>query len=213
MEFTMGKSFLEKYFDAAKSRIEIMRWTLTIKQDSNNAEAYFRRGFLWDHIGQYKRGVQDYSEAIKRAKAQKLEEAYAYLIARASARVSLDDHAGAIDDYTEAIEMSENPLALILRGELRLVCREFDEAISDITEFIRRRPNDVQGYVDRAKGWTQYGKLDKAIDDYTRAIELDPNSAALHIARMKVKIDIKDYTGAQKDLDKAGELNPAYRNI
>jgi tetratricopeptide (TPR) repeat protein len=49
---------------------------------------------------------------------------------------------------------------------------KYDEAISDYTEAIKRKPEHADFYYSRGLAYNKMGKSDKAISDYTKAIEL-----------------------------------------
>lgn len=68
---------------------------------------------------------------------------------------------------TDAVEFNDRALMRHARGE-------YEKAILDYNEAIRRDPECAVTYYNRGVTWQASGVFDKAITDYTRAIELGP---------------------------------------
>jgi tetratricopeptide (TPR) repeat protein len=62
----------------------------------------------------------------------------------------------------------------VSRGNAHADRQDFDEAIADYGEALKRNPTRAIVYYDRGAAWRMKGDYDKAIADYDRAIALDP---------------------------------------
>jgi len=195
---------------------------------SSHDDAYKRRGVAKGKLGDYKGEIADnikskeritelrnsyYTEIRKKmklyTKAIELNpnDAEAYY-KRGSAKTSLKDYKGAIEDYNKAIELDPNyALAYYKRGaaKRRLGQKDFKGAIQDFSKAIELNPNYAGAYYNR--GNTKYELKDYkgAIQDFSKAIELNPHAGAYY-NRGIAKIESGQKDNGCLDLSKAGEL-------
>ena len=106
-------------------------------------------------------------------------------IGRASARMSLGDHAAAIPDWTEAIRLSPgNASSYLNRGVAYDSANQPDNAIADYTEAHRLNAKDLHPLFYRGiVYYSKKGLYDQAIDDFTRALAIDPKKINVLINR------------------------------
>jgi tetratricopeptide (TPR) repeat protein len=104
----------------------------------------------------------------------------------------------------------------VSRGNAHADRQDFDQAIADYGEALRRNPTGAALYYDRAAVWRLKGDYDKAIADYDRAIAINPryedafvNRGIAYAGRGDADRAISDFTTALM-LD-AGDA-AAYRN-
>ena len=96
------------------------------------------------------------------------------------------------------------------RGNVHLANRNYDRAIDDFSEAIRRDPKYTIGFSNRGIAYQRKGQIDRAIEDYDEAIRLDPKYANAFNNRgfayqRKGQID-----RAIEDYDEAIRLNPRF---
>jgi tetratricopeptide (TPR) repeat protein len=91
-----------------------------------------------------------------------------------------------------------------VRAYMRLARGDFDGAIADAGEAIRRKP-DASSYTRRAEFFQKRGDLDRAVADLTTAIELDP-SLGPYEQRGNVYEQKGDLAAALADFDRVGVL-------
>jgi tetratricopeptide (TPR) repeat protein len=89
---------------------------------------------------------------------------------------------------------------------------DFNGAIHDFTEDIRRYPNHALSYSDRGFARRKLGNDRGAIEDYDRAIRLHPNNADAFYSRGVSRYNLQDRQGAIKDYSQAIRLNPNFAN-
>src|SRR6266496_5642422 len=79
----------------------------------------------------------------------------------------------------------------------------------DLSKFeMGPKPNDAEGFLNRAGARAFNGDMNGAIADCTRAIDLDPKSEPAVYKRGALKLQKGDYDGAIADLTRAIELSP-----
>jgi tetratricopeptide (TPR) repeat protein len=97
-------------------------------------------------------------------------------VARARARRSLGDAAGALEDLTKAIDLDPDyPWNYVDRGRLHAQAGRADEAIADFTTAIRLDPSMFAAYAPRAELFYRADRRAEAVADFTRVLELRPD--------------------------------------
>jgi tetratricopeptide (TPR) repeat protein len=78
----------------------------TIKNDTNNAEAYFSRAFyIKEKMGDYQGAIDDYTKSIDLKTGDEINDAKAYCN-RGHAKYMLKDYKGALEDLQQAINLN-----------------------------------------------------------------------------------------------------------
>src|SRR5262249_21318357 len=120
----------------------------------------------------------------------KLEPDYATLyFNRAYARTLLKDTEGAIADYDKAIEYDSsyaaayNNRGLLFGSKRSAGPAEYDRAIKDITEAIRRNPRNERYYQSRATFYQLTGHAAEAAEDNRIAASL--RAGAVDVPKLK----------------------------
>jgi tetratricopeptide (TPR) repeat protein len=114
----------------------------------------------------------------------------------------------AIDHFTRVIQSRPSSWAFNMRGMIWADKREFDSALGDYNEAIRRDPKNAGAYANRGTVWFETGQLDLALADYHEAIRLDPGDAALYANRGNLWYAKKDLHQAMADYDEALRRDP-----
>lgn len=130
------------------------------------------------------------------------------------------DDAGAVADYTKAIDIKDIKGAQLAevysrRGKTKNVLMDHQGAVIDYTRAIEVEPDKVQ----RAELYSRRGDVKKALmdytgalDDYAKAVETEPTNiekiGRLYWGRGFSKYSRKDYQGAIGDFTKAIEIEP-----
>jgi tetratricopeptide (TPR) repeat protein len=127
---------------------------------------------------------------------------------RGGARHAKRDLAGAIDDYSKAIELDADPNTFNNRGSARRARGDLAGAIEDCSKAIELNPKFSLAYTNRAGARKSMGDLAGAIEDYSKAIELDPRDAGAYVDRGNARQARGDLAGAIEDQSRAIELDP-----
>jgi tetratricopeptide (TPR) repeat protein len=100
--------------------------------------------------------------------------------------------------------------AIVLKGEIRFVTKEYNYAIKELNEAIKKmKPEkpDYKAYKLRAKAKFEVADYKGALTDWNVYIDGNPGEEEALISRAATKINAKDNTGAIVDLDEAIKLN------
>ena len=121
------------------------------------------------------------------------------------------DFAGAIEDYTQVIQLDPTDhVAWYNRGLARWNLRQNDEAIADYTQAIKLKPDYARAFYNRAIVRGAKGDLQGEIDDYTESIRLDPKYHQAYNNRAATFIDMKQFDLAIMDANQAIWLKEDY---
>ncbi|GHV80435.1 hypothetical protein AGMMS49944_22260 [Spirochaetia bacterium] len=104
------------------------------------------------------------------------------------------DIAGAITEYTEAIQLEPDDAYLYAnRGIGYLGMEQYENAITDYTEAIRLMPDKAEWHRGRGNVYRAKGEYDNAMTDYTEALRLAPDDAESF--RLAIGKKIKELKG------------------
>jgi len=132
-------------------------------------------------------------------------------VASGDAKRAAGDLAGAVADYSKAIELDpRNAPAYSSRGYAKKQQHDLDGAIADQTKAIAIDPRYADAFTWR--GIARHEKHDfvGAIADFTKAIELDPKDPYSYVSRADSKKEAGDLDGAIADCGKALAVAPRY---
>jgi tetratricopeptide (TPR) repeat protein len=125
--------------------------------------AYENRGIAYSVNGDYRRAIDDYSEALK----LKPSDASVTLFGRCHFRAIVGDLQAALADCNESLRLRPSPMAFGTRGLVLLKLGRFDEAIADYDAELKinaERPASLygRGVARRKKGDVAGGDADIA---------------------------------------------------
>jgi tetratricopeptide (TPR) repeat protein len=134
-------------------------------------------------------------------------EAIGYINSAILKESKLNDLAGALADYNQAIALNpNNALAYSNRATLKKnKLNDVVGALADYNQAIDLNPQDIFNYAGRAvlKG-NMLNDVEGALIDYSQAISIDPNDALAYFGRGTLKQNkLNDRTGAIQDLQQA----------
>ncbi len=98
--------------------------------------------------------------------------------------------------------------ALIGRGVVRSRKKEYDKAIADLGQAIRRDPKNFTAYYNRGLVWHLKREFIEAVNDFDQAIQLSPNNVDALTHRGAALATTGDYDQALTDFDQALRLDP-----
>ncbi|NER34170.1 MAG: tetratricopeptide repeat protein [Oscillatoria sp. SIO1A7] len=104
----------------------------------------------------------------------------------------------------------KNPEDFLKRGVEKTRSGDYQGALEDFNEALRRDRNYAQAYMNRGNIYSAYGNLPAAIADYTQVLRIDPNSIAAYIGRASANSAIRNQPAAIGDYTQALKINPNY---
>ncbi len=95
-------------------------------------------------------------------------------------KVVINEKPQLVADRDGGLRLDPQSAGHIERGFNWISRKEFDKAIAELDEAIRRAPRCSVAYIHRAFAWSSKREYGKAIADYDKAVLLDPMSAAAY---------------------------------
>jgi tetratricopeptide (TPR) repeat protein len=169
----------------------ITNYTLAIEATPSYAQAYANRALAYYYENRYKEATKD----VLRAEALAPNN---LIIIRTRGLLALAerDYNGAIADFTRAIQLAPNwyhyqQRALAYEGD-----RQIDQALSDVSESIRLKPEgNVFSYLIAARLHQAAGKPEKAAHQAEALIGADPKNARSYVNAAEIYLTL----GRKKD--------------
>jgi tetratricopeptide (TPR) repeat protein len=133
---------------------------------------------------------------------------------RAGVRLKMNDYAGAVADFTEAIrlEAPEQGLCRLSRGIALAKLGKLDDAAADLREAMRLDPSleseKADGRIELGAALLRAGQTSAAISEFTRAIELEPDRLSILLRRADAYASQGNFTEALADYAKVLERDP-----
>jgi serine/threonine protein kinase/Tfp pilus assembly protein PilF len=116
------------------------------------------------------------------------------------------EYRAAEEDFADALRQAVDPLArsvvLTNRGALWVRRQRWDEAVQDLQEAIRLRPDAYQAYANLARAHEGREDWAAAVDALGRALEHRPEDAGLYYTRARLHLLRGDAAAAGKDFEK-----------
>lgn len=193
--------------------------------DLANAEAAARAGVnsffkspeIFDALGQVQVAKKEFPAAIESfGKSLDIEDTNATVYYhRGIAKASSNDNAGALADYTKAIQLDPKlDDAYFKRGYLYIfVLDQPAKGIADLDSFLARYPNYSYAYSNRASGYFNLKQFDKSLADNTKAISLLDKNKFAFANRGLTYVQLGKYDLARTDYAKALELDPNFQLV
>ena len=116
----------------------------------------------------------------------------------------------AIEDLSRKVAQTPTAENYHLRGVALLAHRQYDRAISDFTESLRREQRNPGAFNNRGQCHYLKQNFPQAIQDYSIALKMDPKHFLARNNRAIAYIASKDYTNALADLQTALQQVPEY---
>jgi len=110
------------------------------------------------------------------------------------------------------VDVAALPRVLAQRAEAFAQKFDYDHAIKDYNHAIKLRPEFWIAFDGRGLAHANRLNFELAIKDYDQAIKLRPDSARVFYHRGMAKFGLCDLDGADADIAKARELDPAVGN-
>jgi tetratricopeptide (TPR) repeat protein len=146
-------------------------YTEAIRLNPLNANAYYRRGVVYQYKSEYEKALADYDEAIQLD--PQFQDAY---LARATARNDQGDTDGMFADLGMAIQV--NPLhskPYLERSAVYYDSGNYGSALTDLSKAIQIAPT-AGTYSNRAECYFALGQYKEAFADFQKAQSLEENS-------------------------------------
>lgn len=126
------------------------------------------------------------------------------------------DFTGALEDFNKSLEINPNwDLTYFSKAIVFHNLQRLEDAYENYTKAIELNPEMIDAYYNRAhvilldkNNHTDEKELKKALSDLQKSVDLDNNFTDAYYYLGVVKMKLKDYEGAVKELDRVLELEP-----
>lgn len=149
--------------------------------------------------------IEEFSQKIKAH-----ENESGLYIQRGSIYLQIHKFDNAIQDFTEAIRLSDADLAYFGRGMALGRGGLIDDGIKDLGIYILRHPQSSIAHTKRGVRYLWQGKIERAKNDFLKAISLDADNAEAHDDLGVIYARARDYDKAIDQFKNAIRLEPTY---
>jgi len=175
------------------------------------AEVLYHRAVSRMQLGEFAAATADYRTAV----AENFDAPYVRLeLAVAAFKGGEPDLAfSTLDQLIAAPPRPKvHQQALLNRGNLRALARDYARAIEDFTAILAAAPRSARALYNRANVYLAAGRFKEAYDDYSRGAELAPDAAQIRFNRAIVALKLKKPDLAREDIVLATSLrsDPQY---
>ncbi|MBV8879352.1 MAG: tetratricopeptide repeat protein [Planctomycetaceae bacterium] len=144
-------------------------YTRALQISPEAAVAWYNRGLARARLGRGPEAVQDFDRAIA------LQPVYPEALAqRGVTRTRMKDPAGGIADLTESLRLKPDPATFLLRASARAIQSDFQGALQDCDEAVRRSPDSPDAHTRRGAVRLELGDGAGASEDLQKALQLAP---------------------------------------
>ena len=120
------------------------------------------------------------------------------------------------EKYHEVISLCDKALkinselskAYDFRGNAKYELGQYDEAIHDFSQVIKREPNNAVHYYDRSWAYCNIYKYEDAIIDISKALHFEPKNSLFYYDKSRFEYWSERYKEAIVDISKGIELKP-----
>jgi len=201
----------------------IQDYTEAIRLDPDFLDSYVRRAEVQDKLGRFPAAIEDYQaylqkvgkgksadEITERLKKIQIKLDSAQHIVRGFELFNAKDLKGALKESELAKNLTpddEKPysLAFLVYNDQQ----NWDNAISNLLEVIRIKPNDAVAHTNLAVCKSKKGDQDGAIAELIKATQLDPKYAEAHLNLGAAYLMTGKYDLAKECLTKSINLDPS----
>jgi len=161
-------------FDEAQEFIKNEQWkqaeqklNTLITLYPNNADLYFKRGYVREMDLRYEECIPDFTKAISLKPSMhtaRTNRGFAYR--------NLGQYEKAIADFTDELTVNPNPYSYEHRSVVYYLIKDYGKALADVNKSIKEEPNNSISFKTRALIYKATDLKEKACADTQKAIEL-----------------------------------------
>lgn len=124
-------------------------------------------------------------------------------------KVESKDYAGAIADYTAAIQLSSDSISPYLkRAQCNVLLKKYDKAVTDYNKAIKIKPDTVKILYLRGLAYNAASNFKLAFEDFSKVVRLDPNNYDAYIQRGTACEGMENLKSATYDYSEAIRIKP-----
>jgi tetratricopeptide (TPR) repeat protein len=178
----------DKYFEEGMLFYERMEYDRSIESFDKTLElapygkdnniVYYNRGMAHLRNRQFDKAIYDFSKSLEMTPASSKTQRYDNLVNRGEAYQKNNQLDLAVQDYSQAIELrpEQKNIKYIYanRAWVQYARGNYNDAIADFSESIKRDPEFDSAYFGRATVWQRMKDYQRALSDAKEAAKLKP---------------------------------------
>lgn len=185
--------------------------------DPKYADAFCERGVALIAKGSKEKGCMDLRKAkvLGNAKAKDLYEANACkgmsgtFITSGDTKFEAKDYAGALADYTSAIQLNSDSIGPYLkRAQCNVQLKKYDKAIADYDKAFKIKQDTVKILYLRGVAYIAASNFKLAFADLSNVVKKDPNNYDAYIQRGAACEGMENMRSAMYDYSEAIRIKP-----
>ncbi|MEP7148727.1 MAG: tetratricopeptide repeat protein [Acidobacteriota bacterium] len=145
-----------------------------------HAMSYNNRGNALMSKGKAKEAMSDYEMSLTI-----IPNNFEALTGRGTVKQSLEDYAGAVADYSKALEIAPKSVVVLMNRAGALEQIDKAAAVNDYTRVIELQPENAQAYAARGVALLELGRKSAAVADLRKALQMDPSLRTDYEAHLK----------------------------
>ncbi len=181
------------------------------------AEAYCERGIIYIAKGTKDKGCMDLRKAkvLKNEKAKELYNSNACtemstaFITAGDTKMEGKDYAGALLDYTSAIQLNgDSILPFIKRAECNVQLKKYDKALLDYNKALKIKADTIHILYLRGLAYNAASNWKMAFEDFSAVVRKSPNYYEAYIQRGTACEGMENFRSAMYDYSEAIRIKP-----
>ncbi|MDC3052360.1 tetratricopeptide repeat protein [Prochlorococcus sp. AH-736-A13] len=197
------------YFQRGLARYEngdingsIEDYTKSINLNPFNREAYNNRGVSYSILGEYKKAISDFNNALHETKSY--ENKNDILENLAFAKFSFGDYSEAKEDYFKIINNNpSNSNAYTGLGKIFYYKNDLDSALINLSKATKLNSKDQYAYFYKGKTFYKLNRLSESENNFSKSIKIDPFNEEFFTKRALARKKMNNKFSACKDLEQA----------
>ena len=197
------------YFQRGLARYEngdingsIEDYTKSINLNPFNREAYNNRGVAYSILGEYKKAISDFNNALHETKSYENENDI--LENLAYAKFSYGDYSGAKEDYLKVIKNNpSNSNAYTGLGKVFYYKNDLDSALINLSKATKLNSKDQHAYFYKGKTFHKLNRLSESETNFSKSIKIDPFNEEFFTKRALTRKKMNNKFSSCKDLEQA----------
>lgn len=187
----------------------ILFYKKAISADPDYAAPYANIGLIEKIKKKYPEAIVLFGKAIDIDSTG--EDAYLTYMYRGQCLLELNEYTLAIKDFTKSIDLNtENYTIYFEKGYANAMLKNYENVKQDFSIYLKHYPDEKMVHINLANVERILGNTQYSLQMHNTLIKKYPNEYLLFNNRAEVYLDLKDFSNAMKDINRALILKDRY---
>jgi len=123
------------------------------------------------------------------------------------------DQIGAIEDFTQSLNLFKNPMTYLKRGSSELLKQDYRSALNDMNEALKMNPNLNKAYLGRGICRYELKDFKTAEEDFKAYTDKDKNTPMAYNYIAGCRFMQNDFKGALENYEMVAKLDSSYPDV